>query len=526
MKTINSCVAVLATVFGLTHPACADSWVKAQSEHFTVYSNSSSAVARQYVQRLEAYNYTLYTLYKARNAEADTTRPRFTAYLLRDRRDMRAVWPDVNENVAGFYRQCEEGSAAYATYEVAIAGGNTHLKKQKDGFLDYVLFHEYAHHFMFENYSVPLPAWYVEGFAEYFMTMDIDGKTIAIGQAESERYSRLVGEGWIDYADMLRGVRQTKSEKMLQFYAQSWLLTHYIMASPERIQIFAGYIDDINGGADPVTAFESRFDVNVTDLPKVLHDYLQKGVPVVSFTFKAMPEVAVDVTPMPKSADQLLMWNSALETCAADNLGSDLMDRIDTERLKYGNDAFSQLVEARAVILNDEPRSVRFADYQTLLSQRVAVNAQDGEAQYLLGRGYYRQAMAPDAKDMSGDMSRARSALLKAYKLDPMYAPGLYYLSRAQSNLPAYPNDAAINAAVQASNLAPSVSEYAWYAAHLLIVKDRSADAAILLTPLAANPHSAKTAARARAAINAIKAGKPKDEVLALLNASDTEDTE
>jgi hypothetical protein len=526
MKTIGSLTAVLALTFGLANPASADAWVKAQSEHFTVYSNSSTAVARQYVQRLEAYDYTLYEMYKARNTEADTARPRFNAYLLRDRRDMRAVWPDVNENVAGFYRQCAEGSAAYATYEVAIAGGNTHLKKQKDGFLDYVLFHEYAHHFMFENYSVPLPAWYVEGFAEYFMTMDIDGKTIAIGQAESERYSRLVGEGWIDYADMLHGVRPTKSDKMLQFYAQSWLLTHYIMASPERLQIFAGYIDDINGGADPVKAFESRFGVTIKDLPKVLHDYLQKGVPVVSFTFKAMPDVAVDVTAMPKSADQLLMWNSALETCAADNLGADLMDRIDAERLKYGDDAYSQLVEARAVILKDEPTSTRFADYQNVLSQRVAANAQDGEAQYLLGRGYYRQAMAADAKDMAGDMGRARSALLKAYKLDPMYAPGLYYLSRAQSNLPTYPNDAAINAAVQASNLAPSVSEYAWYAAHLLIVKDRSTDAAVLLTPLAANPHSAKTAARARAAIDAIKAGKTKDEVLALLGASEAGDEE
>jgi hypothetical protein len=123
-------------------------------------------------------------------------------------------------------------------------------------------------------------------------------------------------------------------------------------------------------------------------------------------------------------------------------------------------------------------------------------------------------------------MASARSALLKAYKLDPLYAPALYYLSLAQSNLPSYPNDAAINAAVQASNLAPSVDEYAWYAAHLLIVKARGADAVVLLTPLSANPHSARTARQARAAIDAIKAGKSKSEILGLLQSSGEDDAQ
>lgn len=523
MKKLGTLTAILCLSLGLSCPAYADNWVKAQSEHFTVYSNNSQAVTRQFAQRLEAYYYTLYELYRAKNADADTARPRFDAYLLRDRRDMRAVWPDIDEDVAGFYRQCEEGSAAYATYEVSISGGTSHIKKQKDGFLDYVLFHEYAHHFMFENYNVPLPAWYVEGFAEYFMTTQIDGADIAIGQVQPERYQRLIGEGWLDYADMLRGVRQTQSEKVFQFYAQSWLLTHYIMASPDRIKLFAAYIDDINAGADPVAAFESRFAVTMKALPGVLHDYLQKGVPVVSFTFKTMPEAKVEVTPMPKSADKLLMWRSVLETCAAGKLGKDLPERIDAERLKYGDDDFSQRVEARAVILQDDAPVSHLDDIRKRLEQRVAVDPQDSEAQYLLGRAWYKQAALTGA-DHNADMSLARAALLKAYKLDPMYAPGLYYLSLAQGNLPAYPNEAAINAAIQASNLAPSVTQYAWHAAQLLIFRDRPADATILLTPLAANPHSESTARRARAVIDAIQAQKPKDEVLALIQANDKDE--
>jgi hypothetical protein len=520
MKKFGLLTAVLCLAQGLSLPAHADSWVKAQSDHFTVYSNNSTAVTRQFAQRLEAYYYTLYELYRTKNADADMARPRFDAYLLHDRRDMRAVWPGIEEDVAGFYRQCEEGSAAYATYEISVAGGTSHIKKQKDGFLDYVLFHEYAHHFMFENYNVPLPAWYVEGFAEYFMTMQIDGANIAIGQVQPERYQRLVGEGWLDYADMLRGVRQTQSDKALQFYAQSWLLTHYIMASPERIRLFAAYIDDINAGADPVTAFESRFGVTMKALPGVLHDYLQKGVPVVSFTFKSMPEARVEVTAMPKSADKLLMWRSALETCAANKLGEDLPAQIDAERRKYGDDAFSQGVAARAAILRDDASTAQLDDTQASLDLRIAADPQDSEAQYLLGRLHYKRAKLAGAH-ADTDMAQARTALLKAYKLDPMYAPGLYYLSLAQGNLPTYPNEAAINAAIQTSNLAPSVPEYAWHAAQLLIFRDRPADATILLTPLAANPHSASTARRARAVIEAIHANKPKDEVLALLQADD-----
>ncbi|WAC48577.1 hypothetical protein OVA03_01175 [Asticcacaulis sp. SL142] len=110
-----------------------------------------------------------------------------------------------------------------------------------------------------------------------------------------------------------------------------------------------------------------------------------------------------------------------------------------------------------------------------------------------------------------------------AYKLSPHDAPTLYYLSRVQINRPDYPNDTALNAAIQASDLSPSTEAYALHAAYILIQKDRPQDAVTLLTPVANNPHGGKMAQRLGLVIKAIEANKPKADVIELLNGGDTD---
>ena len=58
--------------------------------------------------------------------------------------------PNVGETVAGFYAARDED-----IFAVALRGGMG----------DDVLLHEYAHHFMMQNFASTYPAWFVEGFA-------------------------------------------------------------------------------------------------------------------------------------------------------------------------------------------------------------------------------------------------------------------------------------------------------------------------------------------------------------------------
>ena len=510
---LAACTAVAASV---TMPAAAATWYKAQSEHFTVYSDSSAGVAKLFATRLEGYHAVLYLLYQMKNPDADATAPRFDVVLVKDRRELQEVWPGVDELVAGFYSQCEEGAIAYATNQVddGITKEGSHLGIGQADFDNTTVFHEYAHHFMFQNYTTPLPRWYVEGFAEYFMTMTIRGRDISIGTASQERYSDLKTNTWFDYADILRDkITYRTGDDELKFYAQSWLLTHYIMISPERLAAWGDYIDAVNAGADPVTAFEAHLHVKVSDLPTVLNAYLSKGVPTVSFTLKSMAEPVVTVSEMPRSADKLLLWKSAVQGCARKTYRTALLGKIEAEAARYPEDAFAEATHERAEIVIGDAAKV---ENETIT--RAAAHPEDAEAQYLLGRLYYRKA---EDKTDNAFMAKARTAFLASYKLDPLSAPDLYYLSLADQRLNGADSKSAINAAVQASNLAASVDTYAENAAYMLIEAGDYDDAAGLLAPLASDPHSPDNAALARTIIGALKAGKDKAEILAMFGGSE-----
>ncbi len=55
------------------------------------------------------------------------------------------------------------------------------------------LFHEYGHHFMKRYVTAAFPAWFVEGFAEYYSTVDFDkqGKAL-IGKPARRRAYGLI----------------------------------------------------------------------------------------------------------------------------------------------------------------------------------------------------------------------------------------------------------------------------------------------------------------------------------------------
>lgn len=163
---------------------------------------------------------------------------------------------------------------------------------------------------------------------------------------------------------------------------------------------------------------------------------------------------------------------------------------------------------------------------EPVLSKAILEQPANAEAQYLTGRLNYARGLKAEGAQAASYFVKARNALGTAYKLSPHDAPTLYYLSLAQINRPDYPNDTALNAAIQASNLAPSTEAYALHAATILIQKDRFQDAATLLTPVANNPHGGKWAQRLRPVIKALEANRPMTEVLKLLNDDSAEKAE
>lgn len=318
LKVLGAVCAFLA--IGDMTPAIADDWLRVDTDHFVIHSNDSTTQTRNYALELENFHYTLNQLYKARNGD-ERVNARFELFLLKRREDMQQVRPSLNETVAGFYKHCSEGAIAYSATDLRRESGGGFRRTvadRPDGFKTdmEVLYHEYAHHFMFAHYSTPYPAWFVEGFAEYFKTTRFDGNRVSIGYVSPDRYAVLFSGNWFDYSDMLRGtVRRETANDTFKFYAQSWLLAHYILTDTNRVRAFEAYVTDYNAYKDPVAAFETHLGVKPAELETILKAYLSKGTPVISFTFNDMPTPSLELAQMPKSANKLLLWQSALKTC-------------------------------------------------------------------------------------------------------------------------------------------------------------------------------------------------------------------
>ncbi len=504
----KTCPALIIIIFSLlSFSANAKEWVKAESEHFVVYSNVGNSITRDYTMRLEAYKY-LTELLLGANPQGAAAQQKFTVYLLDERELLKLVRPDMGRYVAGVYMHCVEGSVAFAwrPRQFGTDQGDTGL---------IVLQHEYAHHVMYSHLRQAFPAWYVEGFAEYLSTVDYDNGSFIVGDVFKEREATLTdGSPWVDFRLLVDPKKFTEESakgqiEVMHFYAQSWLLTHYMLADTKRTQELYKYFDRIDKGEDGVESFESATGIHVDKLENLLTNYWGR-LGAIKVKVPAVPENSIVLTTLPKGESDYVLQAAVLQTCPSPDYGKELAGELRAMKDKHANDPEFTMAEADAELLYGDINAAR-----TDLEQLLQKDNSNFEAHYLLGRTYYDSAV----KDKSSDpaqMELASREFITAYKLDKLNAANLYFLARSLDALPGGgpPSKSIFNAAVGAATLAPGVGEYAFYAAYVSLRSGNREQAVRSLLPFASDPHNPGQAARVAAMIAAIKSGKSVSEVM------------
>lgn len=96
----------------------------------------------------------------------------------------------------------------------------------------HIIYHEYFHFLMRLNYPV-LPLWLSEGLAEFWSYVTVSAEKVTLGQPSHEHLELLRHHGLLPLEVLLQ-VKQSSplyndEDKAGLFYAQSWLLVHYLM---------------------------------------------------------------------------------------------------------------------------------------------------------------------------------------------------------------------------------------------------------------------------------------------------------
>lgn len=469
--TVRALVFALGVILSAAAPARAE-FLRAETEHFVIQGEVGRGQISEYARKVERFHEMLELFLPP---QTDVAAPKLWIYLARDNAEMRQVWPGVSENVGGFYSPNAAG--IFAMVDLSNEGA------------DKILFHEYAHHYMFQYHNEAYPGWFVEGFAEYFAPSDLRMGRIRYGVLpEGRLYSLAPPNRWVAMETLLSERPNLGSTSQAQaYYAQAWLLTHYMLGTPDRQRQFSGYLAAIGRGEPSVAAFEAQTGLTPEQLERNLRNYLGGSVTVYTLA-QALPVAEVTVTALPPATRDTI-WLNLRSMRRVGDQGEALLQQVRTVADRHPDDRLATLTLAKYLLEQDLP-----AEAVSRLEPFVAANPEDAEALWLLATAEM------DVADTAGDeavraalMRQAQRHLGAAYQADPLDHRIYMALGRNRERAPGYPSDNDLTIAMSAYELAPQLPATALRAGQVLMAKDRYLEAVRVLSPLANNPHSGDT---------------------------------
>ena len=480
--TIRVFVALLLALLA-TNPARAE-WLRAESRNFVMYSEGSESRLRERIALLEDFDQLMRIVTTVQEPPSPT---KLHVYLVPSHAALASI-RNVGPSIAGFYMATPYGIGAFVDAS-AEADGNV------------VLFHEYAHHFMHQYAANAYPAWYVEGFADYFATARFTDRTIDIGNFQRGRAYSITEGQWLPMDRLLFGTSAGLTrEQVAQFYAQAWLVTHYFFSTPERQAalrrlLVAGRASTLQEGFQTATGFT----------PDAFRDELRRYIRGGQIRYRRMerernrPEHAIQIRRLGAVSDEVMLAEAALRVGANGEAQATLAQRVRAAAARQPDDPVARRVAAQGEALFGDAAAA-----DRLLDPLIAASPGDAELMYWKGMRYLR--VARDSDDAEAAAAQARTWLARAYRANDSHYQTLYRYSEALRGRRDSLSENNRNIMLLAHQLAPQVDEIRLNTASMLIARGDAGEAIALLRPLAASPHNPSLAQAAQRLIDQARA--------------------
>lgn len=464
-------------------------WMRAESDHFTAYSNGDERVLRDTVRNLEVYHWLLARVTNT-SAEVGEAR-RLPIYLVQSTHSLQVFLPGAPPGLVGFYSPSDEGAFAVAIRQRSSQG---------------VLLHEYAHHFMYQFFIRSAPAWYVEGYAEYFMTADIQADHIIVGRSDADRMLVLSQLNWLPMDRLLRDSPGDLDSdlRIAAFYSQAWALTHWMHQDPERNRMLGAYLADVGSGGDPVEAFTDATGLSLRDIEAALRRHYRTTDLVASISLDGVAEPQIEITHLSPAEGRLLLLSAALGQSINEEFPADLLGEIREIARRFPTDRYARLTLARAEIKLGDPQAGT-----TGLEALLEDDPRDLEALIYLSMARREAAGSVQGAEQTRLLNESNQLLVRALEIDPEDFRIYYGLARNRVGARNYPSENDVSLWINAFGRAPQIAGIRLGLAEALMSADRFDDAESVLAPLAHAPHQGDAATRAAELLELARAGLP-----------------
>ncbi|MEN5052313.1 DUF1570 domain-containing protein [Brevundimonas naejangsanensis] len=491
-------------------PALAE-WLRAETDHFIVYGDTSEGSLRRYAQKVERFDALLRTYYPI---PTDHEIPKLEIYMAEGRRDMNRMSPGISEGVAGYYSP--NSGRIYTIVDTRSSMG------------DVVVFHEYAHHFMFQMQANAYPSWFVEGFAEYYSTATLTNDRIQFGRHNPGRMNSLTSgfNSWAKMEDVLKWrIPDSGRFPAHLYYAQSWAMTHYFMSTPDRTQMLGRYLSAVARGEDSIIAMQAATGRTPAQLQDDIWRYISGSINIMSPQIAIIhPEVAISKL---SKAEADAIWldvrldNAPIKLPAEEEAEGDTQTDAQKARRararrqaaenraelirsafalgeRHADSDMGRLLAARAHRLSQRPDLALAA-----LAPSLDANTNNAQVLRVAALALLDQTDTAESIDDANDLRRQAAAYLaRAMHAEPLDFRIYLGLNDVRNGQPRYPTDNDISTLEVACALAPQSFDCRTRLAHAYMARDMNPEAIAVLTPVANSPHSSGYKRQARAMIN------------------------
>ena len=488
-------------------PAAAE-WREASSDHFLIYADSSEAWLRKFADRLERFDAGMRVLRGLGEVEGAKSN-RLTIYAVSDQAAIEKLYGQRGSNVGGFYVPRAGGSIAFTP-----RGG------YNDDFADVVLFHEYGHHFMLENYPAAYAKWFIEGFAEFHSTFAVERKddAISFGRVAQHRAYGLMLQTPIPIETLLDPRGKTSSNAQMDvFYGRAWLLTHMLTFEKARSGQLSTYLRLINAGKPSLDAAREAFG-DLKTLQNDMNRYRDKrsftGLRIDPSAIKTGPITIRTLTRGEADTMQVRMRSDrGVDAKAA----AALLPEARRKAAPYPTDAGAQTVLAEA-----EYDAGNDAEAEAAADRALAVNPKLRDALLYKGRAMLRRAQTAKTADPAA-WKAARRWFVTANRNDPDAAEPLmlFYLSFLTAD--ETPTKSAALGLERAFDLSPHDASLRIMLVRQLLIDKRTKEAREILLPLANDPHANSEDNFAARVLTKIDAGTDGPDVVKAIDDEQAE---
>ena len=299
---------------------------------------------------------------------------------------------------------------------------------RRGGQARHIALHEYTHHIVAAYTELDYPRWYNEGFANYLATFTYKDGTFRVGDPHQPYAYTLRQKNWMPmtvvlgtmdkYPFNIGDTSKIGQQTQAQFYAQTWLATHYLRNEEKYKGKLTDYVKRLNKGEQNLPAFKAAMGVSPEEFETELKAYYKKNkYNVTRYTTSDQDIAAPTLRELTEQEAEMAKLSAMRSFIFTPERRDVVIKAYEDYEAKYGESAESLAAKADLMAYNAKTKEA-YVEARNMIEKALEIDPDNIEANKIAAMILIHQ----NGSGLGGtetDIKQARKYAAKVLRHDP-----------------------------------------------------------------------------------------------------------